>query len=631
MDTFSIPFEIDTKDTAPQVKSVTSAVNSLKSSLEAAAGPLKAMEAAFANVTRAASRTASARTADPDKQASKEAAAAQRASDKKAALDARQAALAAKADAMAQAKMAKEVARTQAAEQKKERLALASVAKIEDAKKKAADKEIQAADRVAKAKEAADKRAAERSKQMRNAPSAMKQGLAAGAGAALGVLGINGLADVMHTAMNGIEEFRHSTRELGLAFNLTDKDSKAFFTDLDQLADDSMRSSGQVLQGYRELANAGLAARDATLVLAAVGDVQARLGDQASGSFEGAIQNIVKMNEVSSRTVMGLRNSGFAVADIAKALGIKGPVKNFDELNKLVDQLGPSAQDATQGLLDLVSVKFNNGGPLGGAAKAMADASLSKQLDNLKGDIGELFSGLDLKPILGAVKSLRDQLGGDMGKKMAEGIQQFGTAMIQIIPMVVSFATTVAGVINGVSSYFRDVGAGVGAFVDMIENVKAIFTALPEIFAGYGRDIIAGFSKGFTGGITSVKDSVMGFAGTIKSAFTNPLKIRSPSRVFAEYGGHITEGLAGGISDDRGGAVDASRRLALNVAGSGAPQGGGSSGGGGGSVGAISIVVNVGDAGGGGAELGDMVAAKVRAALEQILSGAALQSGGAFA
>lgn len=78
-----------------------------------------------------------------------------------------------------------------------------------------------------------------------------------------------------------------------------------------------------------------------------------------------------------------------------------------------------------------------------------------------------------------------------------------------------------------------------------------------------GKQIIDGLVAGLEGGVDAVKNAVTKLADKIKSGFTIPLSIHSPSRVTQGYGEDIDEGAERGI--ERGGAADAAKRAAMKI------------------------------------------------------------------
>lgn len=73
---------------------------------------------------------------------------------------------------------------------------------------------------------------------------------------------------------------------------------------------------------------------------------------------------------------------------------------------------------------------------------------------------------------------------------------------------------------------------------------------LPARFTEFGSLIIDGLINGLKKRFSDVADKIRDFGALIAETFQGSMNMHSPSRLFAEYGGYLTEGLAIGI--DRG-------------------------------------------------------------------------------
>lgn len=138
-------------------------------------------------------------------------------------------------------------------------------------------------------------------------------------------------------------------------------------------------------------------------------------------------------------------------------------------------------------------------------------------------------------------------------------------------------STAITGLVDGVKSILD---GGVGAWITALLNFSpfgvlwnAITAALgalgiqvPEQFRNFGSFIMDGLIGGITGKLTSLKDTVVGAAESIAKWFSFELKIKSPSRVFTQFGGWISEGAANGIAAGQ----SAVRAAALAMAGAAA-------------------------------------------------------------
>ena len=92
-----------------------------------------------------------------------------------------------------------------------------------------------------------------------------------------------------------------------------------------------------------------------------------------------------------------------------------------------------------------------------------------------------------------------------------------------------------------------DKGYGFGAW---LASLVVTLAELTGKFFQFGADIVTGLINGIKSMGGAVRDAIMGLAGGAIDWFKEKLGIHSPSRVFADFGGYITQGLAVGI--DRG-------------------------------------------------------------------------------
>lgn len=94
-----------------------------------------------------------------------------------------------------------------------------------------------------------------------------------------------------------------------------------------------------------------------------------------------------------------------------------------------------------------------------------------------------------------------------------------------------------------------------------------------EGYSSIGRNMILGIQAGMASQMPFAMTAMAVLAARFKAAFTSPLKIRSPSRVFMGYGENITEGLARGILASGRTPVAAAGQLSKGVMARGRPAG----------------------------------------------------------
>lgn len=100
----------------------------------------------------------------------------------------------------------------------------------------------------------------------------------------------------------------------------------------------------------------------------------------------------------------------------------------------------------------------------------------------------------------------------------------------------------------------------------------AWFKGLPEQMLALGGEIVGGLIKGIKDKLAAAGDAIAELGETIKTKFKGWLGIRSPSRVFAEFGQMIGLGAAHGIAGMSGAVARASAGLALAASTAFGPQ-----------------------------------------------------------
>jgi len=179
----------------------------------------------------------------------------------------------------------------------------------------------------------------------------------------------------------------------------------------------------------------------------------------------------------------------------------------------------------------------------------------------------------------------------------------------------------VAGVVSGawsrisgaVSSGISRVVGYVRSFADKLKGVLNLSKTLYSV----GGDLVQGLKNGIVDAWHWVTDKLRDLVGSLSKAAKKALGINSPSRVFAEIGASVGEGLALGIRNGEA----AARRASQDLAGSTVPAFGGRQSyavagvGGRGAVlnvlpGAVNISIGAGDA-------GDVTRASVDAAVDR--------------
>jgi phage-related protein len=131
---------------------------------------------------------------------------------------------------------------------------------------------------------------------------------------------------------------------------------------------------------------------------------------------------------------------------------------------------------------------------------------------------------------------------------------------------------------NMMSNLISAVGDGIGNVVQWFKDLPGkIFSAMGDLVGRLfqaGKDLIQGLWNGIKAMVQRVIDAVKGVVNDAIGAAKSLLGIASPSKVFTEIGRQLGAGLARGIEDGTGQAVDATTAMvqAITDAAAFAPQ-----------------------------------------------------------
>lgn len=143
---------------------------------------------------------------------------------------------------------------------------------------------------------------------------------------------------------------------------------------------------------------------------------------------------------------------------------------------------------------------------------------------------------------------------------LARGVLQAGLLMLGN-PIVLVFVAIAAAI--GVAAYliYRHLDTIKASFRSAITYLSGLWGE----FKAMGGHLVDGLTNGILGKIAAIKDTITGLADKVVGWFRAKLGIHSPSRVFAELGGFMTAGLAGGIDRSGHAPVRAIGRVAAGV------------------------------------------------------------------
>ncbi len=127
-----------------------------------------------------------------------------------------------------------------------------------------------------------------------------------------------------------------------------------------------------------------------------------------------------------------------------------------------------------------------------------------------------------------------------------------------------------------IKGYFSGGIAGIGALLMNFSPMGLMYAGvakllgwlgidIPNRLTGAGRAMIEGLVKGITGALGWLKNAVSNAATSAANWFKEKLGIHSPSRVFAQFGNFMMQGLDVGINDGAEHPVSRINRLAAEI------------------------------------------------------------------
>lgn len=333
---------------------------------------------------------------------------------------------------------------------------------------------------------------------------------------------------------------------------------------------------------------------------------QVKLADRAA-AFKGAVEK--KFGSINLRQMLSLdtiaKKLGESFDDFTKGINLEPALKGLKELADMFSLntvTGQALKQIVETFGNAIVGSFGTGTPIAkrfiyGLILGAQDLTIA--FLKTRKSLRETFSGSDWVSKIGIGTMVLERL------KITLGVVAVAAGLIGAAMLLIS---TPFIIMSKIGEKFRSL---IWQVVDFAKSVD---------WSGIAKNLIDGLVGGLSGGLVRVKSAVSNLANEAKSSFKNALGIHSPSRVFAEYGEHTTEGYAQGVesSTDRAqGAVNA--MVSTPAQGQvGARSGGG----------AITVNVTINASGGDAKAVAESVSSA--SILEQITQAviAALQGGG---
>lgn len=303
--------------------------------------------------------------------------------------------------------------------------------------------------------------------------------------------------------------------------------------------------------------------------LAAVGAIGGYIVSQWGGV--GAIVDGVK--EAWSRFSEGISGYIAPALDSLKAAwdNIKGAFANLVEAFRSLFELfsGSGVSTSTSGLENLNNVL----GAMAGLAFRTISGGLeliARGLETATGMIAAAVKG-DWSGVLDELKEFGSWFANtSVVKSITTFAEKFSSA---ISDMAGDLGESLDDALSAVADFVSDIGDSLSGAVDAIRDLASdmvaavgrlasdLYTAALDI----GTQIVEGIKAGLDAKWEEIKAKVRELANSLPEWARKALGIESPSKVFAEIGRFVVDGLVVGIEDKAQGAIDRAAKLGKDI------------------------------------------------------------------
>lgn len=141
---------------------------------------------------------------------------------------------------------------------------------------------------------------------------------------------------------------------------------------------------------------------------------------------------------------------------------------------------------------------------------------------------------------------------------IAPVFKPIGDAIGRVIGFIKDIIKPIDDAGGKAEAFGERVGLAIAGAVKMILSLPAKIAALPLEMLKLGGELVQGLIDGIKSKLAAAGEAIKDLGGRVVSGLKDLLGIRSPSRVFAELGGFVSEGFAGGI----GAGIDGVKKAA---------------------------------------------------------------------
>lgn len=314
---------------------------------------------------------------------------------------------------------------------------------------------------------------------------------------------------------------------------------------------------------------------DAAKLASNMGELQRQLDLANSGGSQGTMQREadIRSEALSARLQMTQNRMFNLSASLGQTLR-PALIELGDGFNRVLGRVTAWAEANPQLVFGLLKLSG------GIAALAVGFGTISLAMASILGPFAMLRYGMTLLGIKGGgLATTLFNLGKTALPLVATGLRLVATAAMAnpvgaLIGALALGATLIYANWSRVGPFFLGLWAeikqgvagglaGIGALLLNFSPLGFLYRAfagvmswfgveLPSKFSEFGGNLVQGLINGFTSMFPNLTAAIGGAAESVIGTFKNLLGIHSPSRVFAELGGHTMDGLAVGLEQGQG-------------------------------------------------------------------------------
>ena len=291
------------------------------------------------------------------------------------------------------------------------------------------------------------------------------------------------------------------------------------------------------------------------------------------GGLKGAIEELLnQLDNLTGLDVSGFFSSlGESYNNIVTTFKEGGLKAVFEELGDKLKELAPKIAEAGKNMLEKIGEVLQQ---IGEKIYNALPANMQALVDSFANMVDSLWNYLQvlwdkISPIVEAIAALFTVILVEAVKFCWEQIKLAFETIVDLLTNVFDImaslfdaaAATLSGDFDAAAEAIKKAfGSVVEFFRGIAEAIKGAFENLVGFFTGIGQSMADGLAGGFSG----VVDKIKGFGSGIVDGLKDILGIHSPSRVLAQVGTHMVEGLEKGWKDHIGSAVNRmSRGIAI--------------------------------------------------------------------